>query len=353
MIQNKNYNIYIDTSMVELNAFFENNINAFSKIFILVDENTHQACIPSLLSKVPYLQESEIIEIEPGEASKEMETASSLWYALMESGADRQSLLINLGGGVITDLGGFVAATYKRGIPFINIPTTLLGQIDAAVGSKTAIDLGNSKNQVGVFAHPRAVFINTEFIDTLPTEEINSALGEFIKYALVFDLDLWEYVKSSEYNKSDFNYMVSKCLEIKNRIISEDLYENNIRKTLNFGHTIGHAFESFSLSKNKELRHGEAVAMGIIVESYLSYKVLGFSSSVQKEISKYILSNFDYLPIETDDIDKLIDFMRNDKKNDNGKISFVLLKEIGKAEYDQFITEDVIKDALKHYYKLA
>ena len=354
IITNDNYNIHIDNSMQALVDFFELRKNDFSNIFILVDENTHESCIPLLLSKVEFLQNSEILEIDAGEENKDIDTATGLWHALLENGADRKTLIVNLGGGVVTDLGGFVASTFKRGVAFINIPTTLLGQIDASVGSKTGVDLGYSKNQVGAFAHPKAVFINTDFIDSLADLELYSALGEFIKYALISDHILWRMLINQEYGRdTDFGFMVSECLKIKNRLITEDLYEHGPRKILNFGHTFGHALESLSIINNKrQLRHGEAVALGIIMELYLSVKLLGFDEYLQKEIQNYILSNFDFCSIDKSSFDAIIDLMRKDKKNIDGKISFVLLSDIGKAHYDQFIDEDLILEALNYYSNL-
>ncbi len=354
MIKNDNYEIHIDNSMESLVHFFNEPKNSFSKIFILVDENTHSACVPLLLSKVEYLQESEILEIDAGEEHKNIETATGLWHALLENGADRNTLIINLGGGVVSDIGGFVASTFKRGIPFINIPTTLLGQIDAAVGSKTGIDLGNAKNQVGAFAHPLGVFINTDFVDTLSDRDLASALGEFIKYALISDYVLWNMLVNQEYDRdTDLGFIIKECLSIKNKLISEDLYEKGARKILNFGHTVGHAFESFSMGKNnRQLRHGEAVALGIIVELYISTKVMGLDNNLQKKIESYILKNFSFCAIDKSNFDELLDLMRKDKKNVNNKISFVLISDIGKPHYDQFIDEELILEALKYYSEL-
>lgn len=354
ILTNENYNIHIDNSMDSLVTFFEERKDEFTKVFILVDENTHEACIPLLLRKVEYLQNSEILEIDAGEDNKDLETATSLWYALLENSADRKTLIVNLGGGVVTDLGGFVASTFKRGIPFINVPTTLLGQIDAAVGSKTGVDLGISKNQVGAFAHPLAVFVNTDFINSLPDRELYSALGEFIKYALISDYVLWNMLINQDYGRDvDFGFMVNECLNIKNRLVTEDLNEKGPRKILNFGHTIGHAFESFALKrKTRQLRHGEAVALGIIVELYLSVKVLGFEKYLQGKIEKYILDNFNFCPINEKNFEEILSLMRKDKKNEDGKISFVLLNDIGKPSYDQFIDEELIVEALEYYANL-
>ena len=351
---NDNYKIHIDNSMKALVDFFEERKDDFSSVFILVDENTHESCVPLLLSNVEYLQKSEILEIDAGEENKDIETATGLWHALLENGADRKTLIVNLGGGVVTDLGGFVASTFKRGISFINIPTTLLGQIDASVGSKTGIDLGIAKNQVGAFAHPLGVFINTDFIDSLDDRELFSALGEFIKYTLISDYILWKMLINQEYGRDvDFGFMVSECLKIKNKLISEDLNEKGVRKILNFGHTIGHAMESLSIARNRHpLRHGEAVALGIIVELYLSVKIKGFDKYLQEEVQKYILNSFSFCPLQESDFDELIQLMYKDKKNENGKISFVLLSDFGKAHYDQFIDEDLIKEALTYYINL-
>lgn len=354
IIENSHYSIYIDKSLQSLALYLDQNKANFSKYFILVDENTHTECIPYLLSQVKVLQEASILEIDAGEVNKTLKTATGLWEALLENEADRKTLLINLGGGIVTDMGGFVASVFKRGIPFINIPTTLLGQTDAAIGSKTGVDLAFAKNQIGTFAHPQAVFISTTFLKNLPERELISGMGEVLKYALIDSEHLWNVLKNQELNpRMDFDIFVKECVQIKNNIVEKDWYEQGRRKILNFGHTIGHALESYSMSKgNRSILHGEAVALGIIMELYLSAELAGFNNEIQQEIQQYILDNFALYPIEEQDFEPLINLMRKDKKNNDSNIAFVLLEEIGKPIYDQFISEDVIINALKYYAQL-
>jgi len=353
-IHNPNYDIFIDNSLESLNVFLEERKDEYSKYYILVDENTHTACIPKLLSNVSMLQNAEILEVDAGEENKNLIIANGLWEALLENNANRRTLIINLGGGLVSDLGGFVASTFKRGIPFINVPTTLLSQTDAAIGSKTAVNLGLSKNQIGTFAHPEAVFISTEFISSLPEREKNSAFGEILKYALIADAKLWDILKNQSINDiDDYEMIVSECAKIKNDIVTQDPNEKGVRKILNFGHTIGHAFESFSMGlQNRQLYHGEAVALGMIVEMYISSKVFKFSVIDREEIQQYILDNFGVLPIEEKDFEELINYMKKDKKNTNSKVSFVLISEIGKTHFNQSIEEDLIFEALKYYSEL-
>lgn len=354
VIHNPNYDIFIDNSLQSLNVFLEERKDVYSKYYILVDENTHSACVPKLLSNVDILQNADILEVDAGEENKNLIIANGLWEALLENNANRQTLIINLGGGLVSDLGGFVASTFKRGIPFINVPTTLLSMTDAAIGSKTAINLGLAKNQIGTFAHPEAVFINTEFIDSLPERERNSAFGEILKYALIADAKLWDILKNQSVNEiDDYEMIVSECAKIKNDIVSQDPEEHGIRKILNFGHTVGHAFESFSIGRqNRQLYHGEAVALGMIVEMYISSRIQRLDNIDREEIQQYILDNFRICPIEEKDFAELIGFMKKDKKNTNSKVSFVLISEIGKAHFNQNIDESLILDALKYYSEL-
>jgi len=354
VLQNPDYDIFIDDSLKYLNDFLENKKDHYSKYYILVDENTHTTCIPKLLSNVSLLQNAEILEIDAGEENKNLIIANGLWEALLENNANRKTLIINLGGGLVSDLGGFVASTFKRGIPFINVPTTLLAQTDAAIGSKTAVNLGHAKNQIGTFAHPEAIFISIDFISSLPERDKNSAFGEILKYALIADEKLWEILKNQELDEiTDYEMIVTECAKIKNDIVTQDPKEKGIRKILNFGHTVGHAFESFSMNPhNRQLYHGEAIALGMIVEMYISSKILNFNNSLREEIQQYILDNFRIFSIEEKDFPQLIDFMRKDKKNTDSNISFVLISEIGKAHFNQNVDESLIFEALKYYSEL-
>jgi 3-dehydroquinate synthase len=255
---------------------------------------------------------------------------------------------------MVTDMGGFVASVFKRGIPFIHIPTTLLGMTDAAIGSKTAIDFAGAKNQVGTFAHPMGVFISTQFLQSLSDRDLFSAFGEIIKYALTSSATLWDVIANQPIDRSmDFDFIIGECAEIKNNVVQKDWHESADRKILNFGHTAGHALESLSLSRKKRrLLHGEAIALGIIIELFISTKILGFPTDKQREIEQYILDNFDLYPIDSKDFDALVGWMRMDKKNSQNGISFVLLKEIGEPVINQLVHEELIMAALKYYAEL-
>ena len=325
---------------------------AYSKIFVLVDENTSQFCLPNFLSQIATDVDIEIIELEAGEQFKNMETCMQIWQTLIDLGGDRKSIVLNLGGGVITDLGGFVACTFKRGIEFINVPTTLLGMVDAAIGGKNGVDLGVLKNQIGIIREPKAVLIDTAFLDTLPATEMRSGLAEMLKHGLISDKAYWDKFKNlSSLNTEDLNELIHQSVQIKNTIVSEDLTENGIRKALNFGHTLGHAIESYCLENpNKPtLLHGHAVAIGMILESYIS-KEKGLLSNEQYHEIKYIISEyFDKIDFTEEDIHQIIDLLIFDKKNEFGKVQFALLEGIGKIKINEYCDNDLIFKAFEDY----
>jgi 3-dehydroquinate synthase len=332
------------------------------RTFILVDENTRHHCLPVLLSRSEFLKNSEIIEIPSGEKNKSIGTAIQLWNALMTRHADRHSLLINLGGGVISDLGGFIASTFQRGIPYINLPTTLMGQVDAAIGGKTGLNFSDIKNQIGTFYNPKAVFVHTGFLKTLHKGQIANGFAEVIKYALIEDAILWKKLENLRRNDRFFKIpsndlsweeLVDRSINIKYDIIEKDFHEQNLRKLLNFGHTFGHALEALSM-KNPDhgLDHGHAIAMGIILESYLSFKKAGLTHEDLTSIVTFILSNYEYFPIEDSSSGNLIEFMAHDKKNRDQKICFTLLQRPGKAIIDQWCDNEMIHYALKYYHQL-
>ena len=266
-IQADGYSIVIAADALSIFHSYLNEHYSGRKKIILLDENTRRHCLPLLETK-----NAELLEIESGEKNKHIQTCTQLWKTLIDLGADRHSLLINLGGGVICDIGGFVASTFKRGIDFIHIPTTLLAQADASVGGKTGVDFANLKNQVGVFSNPKAVFVFPQFLDTLDERQLRSGFAEIIKHALIRDKTLWHTIQSVDVNdRSGLTDVISQSLQIKNDIVTDDPFEKGLRKILNFGHTIGHAVESVSLRQHKkQLLHGEAVAIGMICEAYLS-----------------------------------------------------------------------------------
>jgi len=327
--------------------------DAFSgaKLFILVDENTLKFCLPALISKVSALGDAEVIEIGAGEESKSVEVCTQLWSVLSELNADRGSLLINLGGGVITDLGGFVAGTFKRGIRFINIPTSLLAQVDASVGGKVGINIDGLKNEVGLFTNPDRVFIDPEFLGTLPRKHLLSGFSEMIKHGLICDKDYWDRLKEvSFFEMENFDVSILQSIRIKNEIVSSDPFESGRRKILNFGHTIGHAIESYSFESDaKALLHGEAVAMGMVCESFISHKLGMLSEAELQDITGFIFSH--YTPVFLDQLvfHRLIELMKHDKKNRGGEIKMSLIEGIGNAVIDKPVKADLIIDSLNYY----
>jgi 3-dehydroquinate synthase len=324
----------------------------YSKIFILVDENTSQYCLPHLLNNLVTEIEIEIIELEVGEIHKNIETCTEVWGALSELGGDRKSVLINLGGGVISDLGGFVACTFKRGIDFINIPTTLLSMVDASIGGKNGVDLGSIKNQIGIIREPKAVIIDTQFLSTLPQNEMRSGLAEMLKHGLIFDKNYWDKFKNLKgLNTVYLDNLIHQSIQIKNTIVCEDLTENGIRKSLNFGHTLGHAIESYFLENDdkKTILHGEAIAVGMILESYISREKNLLTNEEYQEI-KYIINDvFEKIEFTPFDIEKIIELLIFDKKNEFGKVQFALLDGIGKIKINQESDNTLIYKAFEDY----
>lgn len=324
--------------------------NTYSKIFVLVDENTNTYCLP-LFHKMFDGEVDAIITIAPGEPNKHIETCLKVWEALSDLGGDRKSLLINLGGGVVTDLGGFVACTFKRGIDFINIPTTLLAMVDASVGGKNGVDLGPLKNQIGVIQQPKMVLVLPSFLKTLPEREIISGFAEMLKHGLIVDREYWNTLRSNGVSKDVQSIL--KSVNIKSDIVTEDPRENGVRKKLNFGHTLGHAVESFFLESNNRdtLLHGEAIAIGMILEAYLAHKLTGLSKLDLDEIKETFLRFYPKVDISTKEISKIKSLLIHDKKNSHGNINFVLLNEIGDAVVDIKVPDELIDEAFT-YYKL-
>ncbi|WP_144283723.1 3-dehydroquinate synthase [Chryseobacterium echinoideorum] len=342
----------IDNSFSQINQFIAE--KSFSKIFILVDENTHEYCLPLFLGNLETEISFEILEIEAGEEMKNIQTANQLWEILTEMQADRKALLINLGGGVITDLGGFVASTYKRGIQFINIPTTLLSMCDASIGGKTGIDLMNYKNMVGTFAFPEKIYVYPKFLETLPHKELISGFAEMLKHGLIADKKHWEdLIKIQHPDAAAVEAYIAQSMEIKQEIVSADCFEKNIRKTLNFGHTIGHAIESLCLSDEKPVLHGEAVALGMICETHLSF----LESLIDKETADLVIENirryFCFIDISRFDDAQIFALLLNDKKNSDLKINFSLLSGIGSCVYDYKCNDNNIKNSLQFYREIS
>lgn len=321
----------------------------YSSIFIIVDENTHTHCYPKFIPNVIANCPLEIIEIESGEIHKNLETCAGIWNVLTELNADRKSLIITLGGGVITDMGGFVAATYKRGIDFVNIPTTLLSMVDASVGGKTGVDLGVLKNQIGLFANPEMVIVDANYLPTVTPREIRSGMAEIIKYGLTYDANLYHKIKENpQLNIVD---LIHRSIEIKNEVVLEDPKEQNLRKILNFGHTIGHAIESYFLeSEHKEnLTHGEAIAIGMVAECYLSTQLFNFSEQELNDVKALIVSIYGKTTILQEDFDSILDYLKHDKKNVGGQVNFVLLQELEKTAIDCKVTSKQVLESIQFY----
>lgn len=331
-----------------LNDHLEN--NSYSKVFILVDENTHEFCLPLLMPAIEQEYDFEIIEIESGEAHKNISTCTRVWEVLSELNADRKSALINLGGGVITDLGGFVASTYKRGIDFINIPTTLLAMVDASVGGKTGIDLGALKNQVGVINEPQMVLVVSQFLNSLNERQLQSGFAEMLKHGLIQDREYWNTLKNGV-DADQIDQLIHHSVGIKNKVVLQDPTEQNLRKILNFGHTLGHAVESYFLESTAHelLLHGEAIAIGMILEGWLSKQLLGLSSEDLSEIKLTFTKRYSKVKFSDVDINSIISLLKFDKKNSHGNINFVLLKQIGEPAIDVQIDENLIKEAFAYY----
>ena len=323
---------------------------SYSQIGVLVDENTKQCCLPILDS---ILSEYELIEIKSGEENKTLSTCDYIWKKLTSCGFDRHALLINLGGGVIGDMGGFCAATYKRGISFINIPTTLLSMVDASVGGKLGIDFGPYKNHIGLFKTPDNVIIDPIFLETLPLNELRSGYAEIIKHALISGHSDWEMLKDKSFPELDWIELIKHSVATKSEIVVSDFKEEGLRKILNFGHTIGHAIESYYLNKGKQkLLHGEAVAIGIICETYLSTKLTGISREEYLEISTYVGGIFNKVDLQLNELEEIAELAKQDKKNAQNNIQAVLLKSIGNPIIDCHISTSEIKSSLVEYMEL-
>lgn len=318
------------------------------KIFILTDQTTHDMCLPKLQNFL-CLKGAQSIVIKAGDTNKTLDSLAEVWTALSQGGATRHSLMINLGGGMVTDLGGFAASTFKRGIDFINIPTTLLAMVDASVGGKTGINFGGLKNEIGVFSDIKFVIINTQFLDTLDHDNICSGYAEMLKHGLISDNKHWAELVGFNLAQPDLaqlQRMVAESIKVKERIVTEDPHEHGIRKALNLGHTVGHALESFAMKHGRPVLHGYAVAYGMVCELYLSARKTGFPTDKMHQTVRFILDHYGRLPYTCDDYPELLELMRHDKKNTSGIINFTLLGGIGDIRINQTATKEEIEEAL-------
>ncbi len=342
----EDYNIYIGSVNIFLEAYLKD--KSYTQCFVLVDEHTRKHCLPLL-----DFQPDHILQIPSGEAYKSITTCQKLWHRLMSRKADRNSLLINLGGGVIGDMGGFVASTFKRGIDFIQIPTTLLAQVDASIGGKLGIDFAGVKNSVGLFQNPKEVIVDPTFLASLPDNQLLSGYAEILKHALIADLDYWNQLLTIDpLKQADWHDLIADSLKIKKSVVETDPYEKGLRKILNYGHTIGHAIESYSLEHDETpLLHGEAVALGLVAEAFLSQKHYHLPPKSYQQINETIRSLYPSYSISSRSFSSILSFMKNDKKNIGNQINMTFLESIGNALPNGTITEEQAINALEIFSK--
>ena len=349
VIRSNNYEIFLgNDTFYQVGKFLSRNpAHHERKKFILTDANTREHCLPLLQQGVLALKDATVLEIPAGEQSKSIDVVAGLWNELTGNGADRHALLVNLGGGVVTDVGGFTAATFMRGIDFINIPTTLLAMVDASVGGKNGINFAGYKNHVGTFDEPRAVFASPVFLKTLPSNELRCGFAEVIKHALLAGSKKWSDVREITSLESVSWYeIIKESIWTKNKIVNSDYRDKHLRKALNFGHTIGHALESYSQKNHAvPLKHGEAIAIGMIGETFLSKQCCGLKESDAQEI--YQLIRRHYPPAADFSAQEVFEFMKGDKKNFSEQISFALLRNIGEPAINQHPDPSLIHQALE------
>ena len=322
----------------------------YSHLGVITDSNTIQKCYPLVRHLLP--EGHSVFSFEAGEAHKNLEVCTSIWQWMTDEGFDRKAIIINLGGGVVGDMGGFCAATYKRGVRFINVPTTLLSQVDASVGGKLGVDFNGLKNHIGVFALPEAVFVADVFLETLPQGELRSGYAEVIKHGLIMDAGYFRKLKTDNWYAQEWRPIIEKSVSIKRSVVEQDPKESGLRKILNFGHTIGHAFESYYLDSAKHLLHGEAIAVGMVAEAYLSHKKAGLPKGDMEEVFRFLLEVYGKFEFPETDVDALVALCLQDKKNEGKAINFSLLKEIGSCDYNIPATEEEIRGAILFYHGL-
>ncbi len=324
------------------------------KVYVVVDENTRRFCL-SELQKIHALKKAPVLEIHSGEEYKSIDSVVKVWNFLEENGADRKSLLINLGGGMLSDLCGFAASCFKRGMHFMNIPTTLLSQVDASVGGKTGVNFNGLKNEIGVFNQPKTVIIASNFLKSLDKNNLLSGYAEMLKHGLIHSKSHWEELYDYDFDNIDFdrlNLLIANSVAVKEYFVINDPTEKNIRKALNFGHTVGHAFESIALKQKSPILHGFAVAYGIVAELYLSSSKLGFPLEETKKISNWIIKKYGRFSIYESDFNKVYELMTKDKKNEAGRINLTLIPEIGKVEINIDCEKELIFEALSFFRSL-
>ena len=318
------------------------------RIFVLTDTTTVELCWP-IIKALPEFETAQMITIGATDEHKTLESLAFVWRSLQEGGASRHSLLINVGGGMVTDLGGFAASTFKRGLAYTNIPTTLLSQVDASVGGKTGINFGGLKNEIGVFNCAQSVILSSEFLRSLDQQNLLSGYAEMLKHGLISDTESWKELLRFDLEEIDYGQLgslVAKSVQVKERIVEEDPTEKGIRKALNLGHTVGHALESLALERKKPVLHGYAVAWGMICELYLSVIKCGFPKDKFRQTVQFIRANYGDFPLDCKQYDRLFEFMKHDKKNEAGIINFTLLADIGDIRINQQATKEEIFESL-------
>lgn len=324
------------------------------KVFLVTEQNCNALCVPRI-SHTPGFDNFKKVVIPSGEENKKLSSVEKIWLFLSQNGADRKSLVVNLGGGMLTDLGSFAASTLKRGMDFVNIPTTLLAQVDASVGGKTGFNFNGLKNEIGVINQPNSVLIDTLFLETIDNPNFRSGYAEMIKHGLINSVTHLEEVRNFDPGNIDYDSLrgiIARSVAIKDDFVFRDPNERNIRKALNFGHTIGHAFESFALSSGHPILHGYAVAFGIIAELYLSYKVCGLPLSVLNDLSAWLLNVYGNMSLDAGEYEMLYRLMTHDKKNEGKRINFTLIPAIGEVAINQNCSKELVFEALDYFRQL-
>ncbi|WP_345032122.1 3-dehydroquinate synthase [Ravibacter arvi] len=321
---------------------------SYSAVIVVADTMTRRHCYPLIK---PLLPRHKLVVVPAGEAFKTLESCEQIWNAMTDAGLDRHALAINIGGGVIGDMGGFCAAVYKRGIRFIQVPTTLLSQVDASVGGKLGIDFHGLKNHLGVFTMPETVLIDPAFLETLPVHELRSGFAEIVKHCLIADAEKWEQIRKIDFENQDFPDLIGHSVGIKSKIVTEDPKEKGLRKILNFGHTLGHAVETHFLGKPKRLLHGEAVAVGMLMEAFLSLQRKMITKALFLQIEEFLFTVYGVVEIDAEDVEPIVALTRQDKKNLGRDVRFSLLDGPGSCTFDVSVTPAEMKKAIAYYRK--
>ncbi|MPR34460.1 3-dehydroquinate synthase [Salmonirosea aquatica] len=323
----------------------------YSKILVITDSNTKKYCYDRLKGNLP---KHFVVSVPKGEANKTLTTCEKIWTAMTRAELDRHALVLNIGGGVVGDMGGFCAAVYKRGIDFIQVPTTLLSQVDASVGGKLGIDFHGFKNHLGVFTQPKRVLIDPVFLETLPWRELRSGFAEVVKHCLIADLAKWDEIRTRDMDEQDWSDLIAHSVAIKKKIVAQDPTEKGLRKILNFGHTLGHAVETHFLGKppKQRLLHGEAIAVGMVMESYLAFRKKMIDRETLDQIEEFVFSVFGKADIQRSDMDAIVSLTRQDKKNRDREVRFSLLKGAGNCAYDIVVSPKAMQGAISYYMGL-